>query len=72
MALTVDGAVTMKSPKGEKMTKDFKILNEELCSDTIEYSSMAFNATYEQFALFDAEFTEQAKIEIFSMQTSSQ
>ena len=72
MALTVDGDVTMKSPKGKELSKDFKILNEELCSDNIEYSSMAFNATYEQFALFDADFTDQAKIEIFSMQTSSQ
>ena len=72
MALTVDGAVTMKSPKGKNLSEDFKIFNTELCSDRIEYSSMAFNVTYEQLALFDAEFTDQAKIEFFSMQTSSQ
>ena len=72
MALTVDGAVTMKSPKGKQLSKDFKILNDELCSDNIEYSSMAFNSTFEQLALFDAEFTDQAKIEIFTMQNSSQ
>ena len=62
----------MKSPKGKQLSKDFKILNGELCSDNIEYSSMAFNATYEQLALFDAEFTDQAEIEIFTMQNSSQ
>ena len=47
-------------------------MNERICSADIEYSSMAFNSTYGQLALFDAELTDRAKIEILSMETSLQ
>ena len=72
IALTNDGALTLKSPKGKQLSKDFKTLNEKVCSDDIEYSSMALNSTYQQMALFEADSTDQSKIEFFSMESASQ
>ena len=72
IALTVDGELTIKSQQGGQLSKEFKTLNERICSADIEYSSIAFHSTYEQLALFDPESTDRAKIEILSMDTSLQ
>ena len=69
IALTVDGELTIKSQQGRQLSKEFKTLNERICSADIEYSSIAFNSTYGQLALFDA---DRVKLEILSMETSLQ
>ena len=69
IALTVDGELTIKSQQGRQLSKEFTSLNERICSADIEYSSIAFNSTFGQLALLDAELTDQAKIDILSMET---
>ena len=71
-ALTVDGSLTIKTLEGHRQAEHFKEANKELCSEEIEYSSLAFNSKIGRLAIFQAESFKQPKIEMFSIQNFQQ
>ena len=71
-ALTVDGSLTIKNLEGHDGAEHFKETNEKLCSEDVEYSSLAFNSKTGRLGIFQAESFEQPQIEIFSMKNFHQ